>query len=65
MNIRPVVELFHTDRQTKMIKLIVVFRYFVNANEKLRMNALYLVYMYMCMFKLIYEFDVVLTVHRL
>jgi hypothetical protein len=64
VKIRPAVQLFHMDRQTDMIKLIVAFRYFVNAAEILRMDTLYVVFMYMCMFKLIHEFDVVLTVHR-
>jgi len=46
MKIRPVFELFHPDRRTDMIKLAVAFRCFVNAPEKLRMNALYVVFMY-------------------
>ena len=55
MKIPPIVELFHTDRRTDMIKLIVASCYFVNVTEKLRTNALYVVLIYISMFKLIYE----------
>jgi len=59
MKIRPVFELFHTDKRTDMITLTVAFRCFVNAPEKLRKNTLYVVFVYMfmntCMFQLLHE----------
>jgi len=57
--IRPVVvELFVTDRRTDMSKLIEAFRYFAKAPEKLRMNALYVVFMHMCISNLLYELTI-------